>query len=351
MSQEKSQEREYSFVKKVWIVGLIFSFIATVLLIFEATFDLVILVLAGALIACYFRGISIFLQRKFNWRPHISLAVSVLASFLLFGGIFYLVGSTVVSDATEIQQSFPEMAEDVEQLLNKSPLGREIIVQAEAIKSSEEFSSFLSTFFDATLGGIINIYILILLGIFFTVAPGIYANGILQLVPPKRRTSAKELMVHLGSSLTKWLAGKFIAMFGVFALTAIGLILLDVPRWLTLSILAGLLNFIPNFGPLVSAVPAIMVGLSQSPTMALTVAILYFVVQFIESSLITPKAQQKLVKIPPALIILAQVFVGALSGVWGVIFATPLVLIILILVQELYVNPMNGKEEGFDKQL
>jgi predicted PurR-regulated permease PerM len=173
----------------------------------------------------------------------------------------------------------------------------------------------------------------------------------MQLVPPRKRKKADGLINHIGSSLKKWLAGKFIAMAAVFVLTAIGLIILDVPMWLTLSIIAGLLNFIPNFGPLVAAVPAILVGFSQSPMMALIIAALYLFVQVFESSFITPQAQQKLVKIPPALIILAQVFVVALTGIWGVIFATPLLLIIIIVIQELYTEPMNRKSEMNSEKL
>jgi predicted PurR-regulated permease PerM len=85
------------------------------------------------------------------------------------------------------------------------------------------------------------------------------------------------------------------------------------------------------------------VGMAESPNTALLIAVLYLVVQIFESSFITPKAQQKLIQIPPALIILAQVFMGALTGIWGIIFATPFVLIIIIVVQELYIEPMNKR--------
>jgi predicted PurR-regulated permease PerM len=148
---------------------------------------------------------------------------------------------------------------------------------------------------------------------------------------------------HLGTGLTKWLAAKFIAMLAVFVLTAIGLAILDFPMWLTLALIAGILNFIPNFGPLAAMIPAVLIGLAISPTTALIVAILYTGIQLLESSLINPKAQQKMIKIPPALIILSQLFVGAMTGIWGVVFATPLVLIIIILVQDLYVKPMEEK--------
>ncbi|SHF73615.1 Predicted PurR-regulated permease PerM [Salegentibacter echinorum] len=345
MPEENRQKKEPSFVKKVWIVGLIFSLIATTLLIFEATFDMVILVLAGALIACYFRGLSELIQKKLDWNSTVSLAISVIGSFLIIGGIFFLIGATVSSQAEQMQESIPELLDKAEQKLHASAVGQEIIQQVRNIKTSDEFSTFISDFFETTLGGITNIYIVILIGIFFTVAPTIYVDGIIQLVPPKNRDKAGALMHRLGSGLKRWLAGKFIAMLAVFILTAVGLVILDIPMWLTLAVLAGLLNFIPNFGPLASALPALLVGLADGLNTALLIAGLYVVIQVFESSFITPKAQQRLIQIPPALIILAQVFVGALTGIWGIIFATPLVLIIIIIVEELYVKPMNKESE------
>lgn len=242
-----------------------------------------------------------------------------------------------------MNKKLPEVIGGVKDDIEKTDVGKVVIDQITRLQSSDELMSFLSGFFKTTFGGIGDIYIILFIGIFFTMAPQLYINGIVQLVPPKRRDDAKDLLQRLGSGLKKWLAGKFIAMLAVFVLTAIGLIILDIPMWLTLSILAGLLNFIPNFGPLAAMIPAVLVGLSQSPTTALIVACLYLAVQLIESSVITPKAQQKLIQIPPALIILAQIFVGSLTGIWGIVFATPLVLIIIVIVQELYVKPMNQK--------
>ncbi|WP_027124976.1 AI-2E family transporter [Gelidibacter mesophilus] len=348
MSTESNTEQSFSYSKKVWIAGLIFALITVILLIFEATFNIVMLVLAGALIACYFRGISSFLKRKFNINGKLSMTISVLGSFLIFAGMMYLVGATIWNQTVSLKESLPELTKSLKNFLEQSDIGQDILAWANDIQSSKEFSNFISTFFLTTFGSIANIYIIILTGIFFTIAPNLYVNGISQLVPPPHRERAKEIMENLGTSLTKWLAGKFIAMLAVFILTAIGLLILDVKHWLILSILAGLLNFIPNFGPLISAVPALLVGLSQDLNLAIIIGIMYLAIQLFESSFITPKAQYHLIRIPPALIILAQIFVGALTGLLGVIFATPLMLIIIILVQELYVTPMNEKYQSSD---
>lgn len=343
MSKQNEVKQDSSFTKKVWIAGLIFAFIVVILLIFEATFNIVMLVLAGALIACYFRGVSEFLRRKFDWNSKLSMFVSVFGSFLIFGGMTYLVGATVWEQTTLLKESLPGLIDNLESFLQKSQIGQDVLAWTQQITSSKEFSAFISGFFMTTFGSIANLYIIVLVGIFFTISPNLYVNGVAQLVPPRHRDRAKDIMGNLGRSLIKWLAGKFIAMFAVFILSAIGLLILGVELWLTLAILAGVLNFIPNFGPLISAVPALLVGISHDINLAIIIGVMYLAIQLFESSVITPKAQFHLISIPPALIILAQIFMGALTGIFGVVFATPLMLIVLILVKELYVHPMNER--------
>ena len=133
-------------------------------------------------------------------------------------------------------------------------------------------------------------------------------------------------------------------MFVVFVLTAIGLKIIGMPMWLALALIAGFLNFIPNFGPLLAMIPAVLVALSQDPQTALIVAGLYLLIQFLESNFITPKVQQRLIKIPPALIISSQVIVATFAGIWGIILATPIILIVILLVQDLYVKPIERKQ-------
>lgn len=343
MGGNSRENDKHSFTQKVWIAGLIFSLIAVVLLIFEATFDILILVLAGALIACYFRGLSEIISKKTKWNSKITLSISIFGTLIMIFGTLYLIGATVSSEASEIKESFPSMVSDLKSHLDNSNVGREVLDQVDKVTSSEKFRDSVSNFFMTTFSGIANIYVVLILGIFFTITPKLYTEGLIQLVPPRNRNKADKLLEHLGSGLKKWLFGKFIAMLAVFILTAIGLVVLKIPMWLTLAIIAGLLNFIPNFGPLAAMVPAILVAITISPEKAIIVAIMYVVIQLFESSVITPQAQQKLINIPPALIILAQIFVGALTGLWGVIFATPLMLIIIILVQDLYIKPMNEK--------
>ena len=108
--------------------------------------------------------------------------------------------------------------------------------------------------------------------------------------------------------------------------------------WLVLALTAGILNFIPNFGLLIALIPAVLVVPDARATTAAIVAGLYIVVQVAESNFITLLVQQKLISIPPALIIMAQMLIAPLTGGCGLVLATPLTIIVMVLVQELYLK-------------
>ena len=345
MPDTSDNPNEYSFVQKVWIVFSILAFVVISLLLFEATFNVLILVFASVLIACYFRGISSFIEKRTGWSSAITLTISIGGNFLIFAGIFWIAGSTISNEAEKIELALPAMIEEVKGLLNNSNAGQEGIEKVEEWRDSGKLSSFISRLFSSTFGYLGDFLIIIVIGIFFTASPHLYLNGIVQLIPPGKRDKAEDVLEKLASGLKKWLAGRFLAMLAVFILTSIGLIILGVPMWLTLAFIAGLLNFIPNFGPIVASIPAILIALSISPTTAAIVAGMYLIIQLLESGIINPMAQKKLVKIPPALIIISQLLVGAMTGIWGIILATPLVLMVIILVKELYIKPMNERQE------
>jgi predicted PurR-regulated permease PerM len=128
----------------------------------------------------------------------------------------------------------------------------------------------------------------------------------------------------------------------VGVLVALGLSLLGVPLAMTFGLIAALLDFVPNFGPIIAAMPAVLLGLLQSPQQALYVALLYWAIQILEGYIVTPWFQKRAIHMPPALIVTAQLVFGALLGTVGLVFATPLTAIAILLINELYVEPRSA---------
>ncbi|MDB5250087.1 MAG: family transporter [Segetibacter sp.] len=335
---ENTNEKQYSFPQKVWIVGSVFALIVVLLLLIRATFNVWLLILAGSLIAVLFRGISSLLQRKTKWKEKVTLPISIVGSLLILFLLFTLIGTKVESQVQQLSQTLPATVQNAKNHLSKSSLGQKVIEKVSSPKAQERAQTVAQSFFKTTFGVFGDIYVVLFLGIFFTVGSSQYKDGIVALVPKKKKEEASNVLDKTGENLKKWLKGQLFAMFVVFLLTAIGLAIIGIPLWLVLAIIAGILNFIPNFGPMIAMIPAVLVGFMQGPATAAFVAGLYILVQVAESNFITPMVQKKLLDTPPAMIIVAQLLMTALTGGWGIVLAIPFFVIVMTFVQELYVK-------------
>lgn len=332
------EEREYSFVQRVWIVTGIVSFTVVMLLLLKTSFSVLLLVLAGALIAIFFRSLAGLIQKKTKWSSTVCLLISTIGTFLLIAAVCWLIGAKVQAQVAELSDTLPATIDKTKAHLQSTPLGKKIVEKLSSPETADKAKGVAQRLFSTTFGILGDLYVVIFLGLFFTVSPKPYVEGFLHLVPTGGRRKARTVIDTIGDNLKKWLKGKLFAMLVVFVLTAVGLLIVGVPMWLTLSIIAGLLNFIPNFGPLIAMIPAVLISFLQGTNTALIIAGLYIVIQVIESNFITPMVQNKLIQIPPGLIIIAQLVMGVLTGSWGLVLATPLVAIVMAVVQETYLK-------------
>ena len=327
-----------SFNRKIWLVTSIVALFVIVIWILKATFNVLLLVLAGALIALYFHGVSSLLQRKLHMSRTASKLVSTLGSLALLILFFWFAGDRIHQQAEELSKTLPAAFNELKSRINESSLGRTVIERISSAASGGKASSAVASFFSTTFGVFGDLYVILFLGIFFFSSPDIYTQGFLKLIPKASKPKADFVIRKVGYTLTKWLKGKILSMLVVFVLTAIGLAVMGIPLWLVLALIAGLLSFVPNFGPLIALIPAVLIGFMQSMTTGFLVFGLYILVQVLESNFITPQIQKKLINIPPALIILAQLFMGVLSGGWGLVLATPIIAMLITVLQELYIK-------------
>ncbi len=187
---------------------------------------------------------------------------------------------------------------------------------------------------------------ILFLGIVFALGPATYLAGVVRLVPIARRDRAREILRRLGSTLRWWLFGRLISMVVIGVLTGIGLSLLGVPLAIVLALLAALLSFILNIGPILAAVPAVLLGFLQSPAQALYVGLLYLGVQIVETYVLAPFIDRKTIYLPPALTVLAQLTMAVFAGLLGVALATPILAIGVVLVRAVYVEDVLGDTIG-----
>lgn len=322
-----------SFVRKIGFVALF----VIIILVLRETFSVLLMILSATIISLYFQGLANIFKKFINVSHKWAMLFSILTTVIIVVGIGYLIGSRVQEQVASLQDELPTLIEQTKEKLNQYTWGQRLIEEVSG-DNQEKYMQSIGRFFNSTFGVLGDIYIIFFLTIFFIADPSLYRSGIVALIPPKHKDEGNQLLDKLADSLKMWFKGMLIAMFAVSILTGIALVILDVPMAFGLAVIAGILNFIPNFGPVIAMIPAALIGLTISQTTALIIIGVYILIQFLESSIITPTVQKKLVKIPPALIIIGQLVIGSITGYLGIIMATPIVLIIMVMVNELYVK-------------
>lgn len=188
-----------------------------------------------------------------------------------------------------------------------------------------------------------NFLVIAFLGLAFAADPKIYRDGALRFVPPGRRWRAAKVLDGAGETLRHWLFGQIIIMAAIFVCTWAGLAVLGIGGALILGLQAGLLAFVPTVGPLVAGI-VIMLAALASGTKALLGALgVYLAVQCLESYGLTPFIQKRALDIPPATIFAGQLVLGVIFGLWGIALALPLMAVIKVLLEQLYVEDTLGE--------
>jgi predicted PurR-regulated permease PerM len=185
------------------------------------------------------------------------------------------------------------------------------------------------------------VYVLFV-SLYFAFSPDVYRRGVLALVPPARRPRAEQVIGALAAALRRWIGAQLITMTALGIASGIGLRLLGIPLAFALGLLAGLLLFVPYLGSILSAIPALLIALTVSPMHMLYVALLYVGIHLAEGYLLSPLLQRRAVDTPALLVLGSQLIAGALWGILGLMFATPIVATVLVVVRMLYVEDTLG---------
>jgi len=209
------------------------------------------------------------------------------------------------------------------------------------VRLGEQMSGIVGMLFPVASGvfAVVGAVLLIIfIAIFISSDPELYQAGMIHLIPRKSRPRSREVFREVSNALKNWLVARVLAMVAVGLVTFGALLLLRVKAAAVLAMITALLEFIPFFGPIVSAVPAIGMGLIDSPGKALAVAGAFFFIQQLEGNIITPLLLKKRVDVPPALTIGTVALMGVIFGVAGMLIAEPLLAATLVAVKMLYLR-------------
>ena len=330
----KAPTSEAVFVRRVLIVlGL-----AALFFIAWQLRSLLLMFFGAVVIATIFRALADYICRVTGWRSGIGTALSIVIVLGSLAALVALFGAHVRAQVDALEEQLPAAWRALETQIGNYGFGNQLerLMASITTPSGTGLSGFGRTLLSVG-SGIADLLVVIFAGIYLATQPDFYRSGVIKLVPPRRRAIADEAMVESERALRLWLKGQAIAMVVVGLLTGIGLWLLGMPSAFALGLLAGVLEFVPFAGPLIAAVPAVLLSLVAGPEMTIWVCLLYLGVQQFEGNVLTPMIQQYVVELPGVVLLFSLIGFGTLFGPLGIVLAAPLAVVTMVLVKRLYV--------------
>jgi predicted PurR-regulated permease PerM len=203
----------------------------------------------------------------------------------------------------------------------------------------------------STLELIIYLLLVFFIAVYIASDPELYHRGLMHLFPHHARARAGDVLSHIASVLRRWLLTQLIAMITLGVVWAVVLTALGVKAAFALAVIAGLLEFVPTIGPTMAVVPALAMGLLDSPGKAVSVLAAYLIIQGFEANLLVPLLMQGRIDLPPALTIIAQALMTLAFGFLGLMVAVPLLAAAMVPVKLLYVEDVVGDQVMEDEEV
>lgn len=272
--------------------------------------------------------------------------VTILATYLLLiafiGGLVYFILPPAITQLRQLADQLPDYFNYFQNMITNL---RDFGVQNHLISGSQAglntvsdfLNNFTSNVFNTTKGFISNftaILTVFVLTLYLLLDENGIKNFFVALLPVKQKSQIVNIARKVGAGLGAWLRGQILLGIIIGILVYIGLSIIGVPYALTLALLAGVLEIIPIIGPILSAIPTILIALSISPTMALIVTAFYILVQELENKLLVPKVMQRTVGLHPVTIIIVLLIGAKLMGVLGILLAVPVTSVVYIILKE-----------------
>jgi predicted PurR-regulated permease PerM len=365
-----------SFFRRLSMTLGLIILVGLLLVFFWRVADILLLVFVSILLAVFLSGFAQAITRYTRLPRGVSLAFAVLFVLSLLVGATLLIGPRITEQSDDLVEGVERALRGMVTTLSNSPQGQWLLEQTPLLSpenppqdtSESESESTPSDTTDtqlfpslgdlssgidvlagvfgilpSVLSALANTLFVVILAVFFAASPGLYLNGTLRLFPEQHRKRASEVLLALGQTLRAWLFGQFISMVSVGVVVGVGLWVLGIPFALTLAFLAFLLEFIPIVGSFLSAVPGVLIAFTQGWTQVIAVTVFYLVVQQLEGNLLTPLIHQRVVQLPPALTLIAVLIMGTFFGFVGLLVATPLLAVVMVLVKMLYLGDTLGQ--------
>jgi len=323
------------FVRRVLLVVAIVALAAALYVLS----DILLLIFGAILVAVVLRAIARPIRAGTSMSERLSLLASGLGVVAVLGGTAYLFGSQISAQLATLIENLPAA---MQSLSKTAPFAS----VSELVKGSSIGNLLMNAFSWGTtvFGAVATLVVVIVAGIYMAIKPEVYRNGLVKLIPKPHQPLITATLDDAGEALRLWLGGQLLAMIMVGVLIAVGLALVGVPSALALGLIAGVTEFVPIIGPIIGAIPALLLAFTQDLNTVLWTLAVFIVVQQLESNLIMPLVAGRAVAVPPAVGLFAVVAIGVLFGPLGLLLGYPLAIVTDVAVRRLYVREMLGEQ-------
>jgi predicted PurR-regulated permease PerM len=316
-------------VRRVDISHRTIFFIAGFIALLWALFQIrgIIILLFVAIIFMSALSPVIKYLERFKVPKSLAIALSYIVIIAIISGLLSAIIKPLVEQTTSLFQTLPDT---INTLFPNSNFDRSLI-QDRIADLSQNVLSFTLTLFNNFVA-----FISVLVLTFYLLLERDKLDKLLaQFFEGHQEERAKRITHKIEDKLGAWLRGQLVLSLIIGALVYLVLFALGVPFALPLAILAGLLEVVPVIGPIISAIPAIIIAYAFSPILATVVGLAFFVIQQLENNLIVPQVMRRAVGLNPIIVILAVSIGGKLLGIAGALLAVPITVVIQIVTEDI----------------
>ncbi|WP_300391388.1 AI-2E family transporter [Henriciella sp.] len=332
---------------------LLTALVVALALFLWAVRDALMLAFAAVLLAIAVHGIADAIRKAVTMPKGLALALGAFTIFAVLAVTIGLFGAQLASAFSSVMDRLPDAWARAKDTLEGHPLGAALVTEIERFTSGNskggsfrEMVTGAGGFAFPFASGVTTALLVLFAAAFITTSASAYCKGVLTLFPKGVDDKVGDALDASGIALRKWLLGITVDMIVIAVLIGLALWLLGVPAFIGLALIAGVAQFVPTVGPLVSAIPGILLAFTVGPMTALWTALAYLGISQLEANLIYPMIQKKAASIPPALTLVAILAFGMLLGPLGVLLATPMLVVVTVFVTKLYVQGTLGKDVG-----
>ena len=258
--------------------------------------------------------------------------VSVLFAYLVGIGIFSFAVGSLVPPLVEQSANFVVRLPDYIEASGLTRYFGESFLE-EAVSQLGTIPSQVTKITISLLSNVLGVLTVLVFAFYFLIARDKLDEQLTFLFGDKKKAEVGKIIDTLEKKLGGWATAQLSLMLIVGVLTYIGLVLLGLPHALPLGILAGLLELVPYIGPIMAAIPAVIIGFGISPVMGFGVTALAFLIQQVENYVLVPKIMEKSVGVSPIITLLALSIGFRIAGITGMIISIPIVITIQVMTK------------------